>query len=85
MANLDAEAEYIAGDSPLAASHVVQAIIGAVERLKQYRALGCSGRAPGTRELMVPDTPYIVPYRIRGDVVEGLRVLHAARRWPTHL
>ena len=40
---------------------------------------------PGTRELVVPRTAYIVPYRVREDVVEILRVLHGARRWPTHL
>jgi toxin ParE1/3/4 len=85
LANLDAEAEFIARDSPPAATRVVTAIISAVERLKPYPALGRPGRITGARELIVPDTPYIVPYRVRGDVVEVLRVFHAARRWPTHL
>ena len=29
--------------------------------------------------------PYIVPYRVRGEAVEILRVFHAARRWPEKL
>jgi len=29
-----------------------------------------------------PRTPYIVPYRIKGNLVEILRVFHGARRWP---
>ncbi|MGO9598023.1 MAG: type II toxin-antitoxin system RelE/ParE family toxin [Isosphaeraceae bacterium] len=50
--------------------------------LKRNPALGRPGRVTGTREIMVPDTPYILPYRVRGDAVEILRFFHAARRWP---
>jgi len=32
--------------------------------------------------LVVSGTPYIVPYRVRGEVLEVLRVLHGAMRWP---
>jgi len=32
------------------------------------------------REIVVAETPYIIPYRVRGDAVEILRVFHAARR-----
>jgi len=54
----------------------------AVDQLSLYPFLGRSGRVAGTRELIVAGTPFIVPYRIRDDVVEILSVLHAARRWP---
>ena len=27
-------------------------------------------------------TPYIIPYRVREDRVEVLRVFHTARKWP---
>src|SRR5438094_2744586 len=85
LANLDAEAEYVARDNARAALRLVERIYEAVEQLKQYPSLGRVGRVPGTRELVVPHTPYLVPYRVREDVVEILRVLHGARRWPTHL
>jgi plasmid stabilization system protein ParE len=84
-ANLDAEAEYIAHDKPAAAAGVVNAIYDAVELLRRYPALGRPGRVPGTRELVVPDTTYIIPYRVRHDTVEILRVFHAVRRWPSQL
>jgi len=29
-----------------------------------------------------PDLPFIAIYRIRGDVVEVVRILHGARKWP---
>jgi toxin ParE1/3/4 len=85
LANLDAEAEYIAEDNPAAAGRVVLNILRAVDLLKRNPALGRAGRVAGTRELVVPGTPYIVPYRVRGEAVEILRVFHAARKWPEKL
>jgi addiction module RelE/StbE family toxin len=84
LASLDAEAEYIARDNPAAASRAVTLIVEAVKRLQEFPASGRPGRVPGTRELVIPGTPYIVPYRVRGDTLEILRVFHAARRWPTY-
>ena len=83
LANLDAEAAFIARDNPAAAARVVEAISAGVEMLAQHPAMGRSGRVEGTRELVVPDTPYVVPYRVRDHAVEILRVFHGARKWPT--
>jgi toxin ParE1/3/4 len=44
--------------------------------------MGRAGRVTGTRELVIPNTPFIVPYRGKGEMVIILRVFHAARRWP---
>jgi len=85
LANLDAEAEYIASDSPAAAARLVRRINNSVAQLKQYPAMGRPGRVSGTRELVLSGTPYIVPYRIRAGAVEILRVFHAARQWPKRL
>jgi toxin ParE1/3/4 len=82
LTNLDEEAEYIAEDDPAAAGRVVQRIFRAVDLLEKNPALGRPGRVAGTRELVVAETPYIIPYRVRGKVVEILRVFHAARKWP---
>lgn len=83
-ANLIAASEYIARDNPEASARTAAAITRAVESLKRFPAAGRPGRVPGTRELVVSGTPYIVPYRVRGNVVEVLRVLHASRDWPSH-
>jgi toxin ParE1/3/4 len=85
LANLNAEAAFIARDNPSAAARVVEAISAAVELLAQHPALGRPGRVEGTRELVVPDTPYLIPYRVRGHAVEILRVFHGARKWPKRL
>lgn len=81
--SLFAEAEYVSQDSPAAADRTVVAILNAVETLKRFPASGRPGRVAGTRELVVSGTPYIVPYRVRGDTVELLLVFHAARKWPS--
>ena len=81
LANLDAEASYLSKDSP-SASSIVSTIVTAVEHLSKYPAMGRPGRVTGTRELAVPGTPYIVPYRVRADVIEIIRVFHGARKWP---
>ena len=85
LANLNAEAEYISRDDPAAASRIVSAIRRSVGNLKRFPAMGRPGRVIGTRELVVPGTPYIIPYRVRNDSVEVLRVFHGARRWPKTL
>ncbi len=53
--------------------------------LAKYPEIGRPGRVRGTRELVVAGTPYIAAYRIMGEVVTVLRVLHGARRWPRKL
>lgn len=82
LANLNAEAEYIAQDNPEAAARIVTVIQRAVENLKHFPAMGRPGRVMGTRELVITGTPYVVPYRVRNNAVEVLRVFHGARRWP---
>jgi toxin ParE1/3/4 len=85
LANLEAEADYIADDNPAAADRFVQKIFRATDLLARNPAIGRPGRVPGTRELVVPGTPYIIPYRVRANAVEILRVFHAARKWPKSL
>jgi toxin ParE1/3/4 len=81
LRNLDEAAEYIARDDPQAAARVVERITASIERLAVHPAAGRPGRVPGTRELIVSGTPYLVPYRVRGEIVEILRVFHGARKW----
>jgi toxin ParE1/3/4 len=82
LRNLDDEATYIAADNPKAAQSIVERVLMAVAILQEQPGIGRPGRVPGTRELVVPDTQYLVPYRARGDVVEILRVFRTSRRQP---
>jgi len=82
LRNLDEEASYIAADDPAAARLVVARVLEAVAQLADQPALGRPGRVPSTRELVVARTRYIVPYRVKRDAVEILRVFHTSRRLP---
>ncbi len=76
---------YIGQDRPAAAERQVERILAATARLAQLPESARPGRRAGTRELVVARTPYIVPYRVRGELVEVLRVLHGRQRWPDTL
>jgi toxin ParE1/3/4 len=77
---------YIAEDNPAAARRTVQHIVESIEQLlPDNPRIGRAGRVPGTRELVIPRTPYIVPYRLQRTTIQILRVYHAARRWPDSL
>lgn len=82
LADVAAIYRHIAVSDPRAAAQVVGRIQAAIRVLNTMPHSGRRGRWPGTRELVVSRTPYIVPYRVAGDRVEILRVFHAARRWP---
>ncbi len=84
LENLNQEAEYIAKDNPKAARIVVQNIQEAIVLLAENPSLGRPGRIPGTRELVIKNTPYLVPYRVRDKNVEILRIFHTSRKQPTH-
>jgi len=48
----------------------------AVERLAELPNLGDPGRVAGTRELVVPGTPYVLPYRLKSDRLDIIAVFH---------
>ena len=83
LKNLDEIATHIAEENPLAASQVVETIETQVNQLMLQPSMGRSGRVVGTRELVISDTHYLVPYRIRNKQVEILRVFHTSRQLPS--
>ena len=76
---------HIARDHPEAAGRVAMALLSAVDHLAAFPNLGRPGRVSGTRELVVPDTPYVIPYRVRGARLEIVAVFHGRQRWPKRL
>lgn len=84
LKNLDDEAAYIAQEDPQAAQMVVQRIVQTITLLRDNPSLGHPGRVPGTHELVIPNTRYIVPYRVRPRLqrIEILRVFHTSRKPP---
>ena len=82
---LDELGAYIAQDNPIAASQVVNLITSQVKQLSTQPAMGRPGRVLGMRELVISNTHYLVPYRIKNNTVEILRVFHTSRKLPGNL
>jgi len=82
LADIDEMAEFISKENKTAAEKVVKLIYDRVHLLVQHPDIGRPGRVPGTRELYIEGTPFIVPYRIQKDEIQVLRVFHGARKWP---
>ena len=80
LQNLNDEADYIAQEDPAAARKIVAQIFAAADN----PGMGHPGRIHGTRELVIADTRYIVPYRVRPALqqIEILRAFHSSRRLP---
>jgi toxin ParE1/3/4 len=79
LADLGQLRAYIARRQPAAAERLGRRIAAAAELLLTYPDLGRVGRAPGTRELAVARTPYLLVYRHQGETVTTVRVLHGAQ------
>jgi len=76
---------HIERNSERNAAEVAGRILRAVDLLQTHPELGRPGRAVGTRELVIPDTPYIIPYRIRRQRLELIAVFHGGQKWPPKL
>jgi len=74
--------DYIAQDNPRAAVGVGDEITRQVAMLAEFPQMGRAGRIQGTREQVIAGTSYIVAYRLKGNAVQVLRVLHGAQQWP---
>lgn len=85
LGSLDEEAAYIAKDSPRMAAEFVLHMQDSAAMLANHPDMGRPGRITGTRELVVTRFSYIIPYRVRGNSVEILRVFHTARKWPKQM
>jgi toxin ParE1/3/4 len=73
---------YLAHDHPDAAARIAETLLQAVEQLAEFPSRGRPGRAAGTRELVVPGTPYVIPYRLRSDRLDIIAVFHGRQKWP---
>jgi toxin ParE1/3/4 len=74
--------DYILQDNPGAAEKILDRIENAIRLLNEQPHMGRPGRVPKTRELVLTDAPFIIPYQVRTNRLEILRVYHSSRKWP---
>jgi toxin ParE1/3/4 len=77
--------QHIARDSDRSAALIASRILKAVELLQLHPEMGRPGRIIGTRELVVSETPYVIPYRVRQGRLELIAVFHGRQKWPRRL
>lgn len=80
--DLDDIRAYIAQDNPPAAESTIARILQSIRFLKDFPRLGRVGVLPDTRELSITGLPYKAIYRIEGDTVFVLAIIHGARQHP---
>ena len=83
--HLAALRKYIARDSGQNAALVAERILRAVDLLASQPAMGRPGRVAGTRELVIPNTGLLIPYRVRGERLDLIAVFQGRQRWPDRL
>ena len=80
---LDQVHDYITlANSEEVAARVAMHIASSVQQLAAFPMSGRPGRVPGTRELVISNTPFIVAYTIEKDRIVILAVYHSAQQWP---
>jgi addiction module RelE/StbE family toxin len=78
--------DYIAlSNSKAVAARIAGRIVASVQRLDAFPVSGRGGRVAGTRELVVPNTPFLAVYAIDRDRIVILAIYHDAQRWPEAL
>lgn len=85
--DLNAHLAYIRKRSPRGARRVRAAMYAAAKRAALFpeaarradEPLDEPGAVAGVREIILPDYPYIMPYRVEGNTLVILRVFHTAQ------
>jgi toxin ParE1/3/4 len=65
-----------------AARQVALRIYEPLSLLLQFPQMGRSGKKNGTRELTIRGLPFLAVYRLGEEVIEIVRILHGAQKWP---
>jgi toxin ParE1/3/4 len=80
---LDQAHDYItlSNNKEVAAGITLQ-IVNGVQQLAAFPMSGRAGRVPGTRELVISNTPFIVAYAIDKADIVVLAIYHSAQHWP---
>jgi addiction module RelE/StbE family toxin len=80
---LDQAHDFMAlANSEEVANRLTSQIVSNVQQLASFPMSGRAGRVPGTRELVIPHTPFIAAYAIAKARIVVLAIYHGAQRWP---
>ncbi|MBB5405915.1 toxin ParE1/3/4 [Paraburkholderia atlantica] len=81
LLNLADILDYVREQSPQGADTLAVEIQAKTGRIAADPKLYRAGRVRGTREAVVTEN-YLMVYRVAGDVVQIINVLHTRQQWP---
>jgi len=80
---LDQAHDYIAlSNNKEIATRITMQIATGVQQLAAFPMSGKTGRVPGTRELVISNTPFVAAYAIDKADIVILAIYHGAQLWP---
>jgi toxin ParE1/3/4 len=83
---LDQARDYIAlSNSEAVGFQVTKQIVTSVQQLAAFPLSGRASQVSGTRELVIPRTPFIVAYAVNSARIVILAIYHGAQPWPENL
>ena len=80
--DLENIADYLFNKTPQNAARLIREICDAVSVMRIYPNRGRPGKKSETRELVIPSLPYVIVYKVKGDILHIVRILHGAQNWP---
>jgi toxin ParE1/3/4 len=80
--DLERITDYLFENTPRNAAELVRSLYSAPSALLNFPHRGRPGKKAATRELVLSPLPYIIIYRVTGDIIHVLRILHGAQKWP---
>jgi toxin ParE1/3/4 len=80
---LDQAHDYIAlSNSEEVAAQISMHMVISVQQLATFPMSGRPGRVPGTRELVISNSPLVVAYCVEKERIVILAIYHGAQQWP---
>ena len=80
--NLQSEYQWLYERNPTAAQNFANEVHRLTSLLATNPSMGRAGRVMGTRELVLQNFPYLLPYRVKSGEIQILRVFHTYREPP---
>ncbi|MDN2479934.1 type II toxin-antitoxin system RelE/ParE family toxin [Vibrio agarivorans] len=82
LSNFEQAAEYLHEQNPQSARAFAKEVHESISLLKSNPAMGRPGRVMGTKELVLKKYPYLIPYRVKNNQIEILRVFPTRMELP---
>ena len=81
IADLDSVEEYLAPRNPQGLQRAFAAIFTTISQLETFPFLGRTGRIDGTREIVVPHTPFMIIYSLNeAQYIDIDRIFHTRQK-----